>query len=278
MPVAPSPTLGATCGGAACTKTFCVSTDPDKCGGNALTRPCVGRPAATYCTQQCNADSDCASSAKPMTCLTSCPEYSELAGYCWTREDAEFLKREVCPSSAPPDGGAPAPDASTSSTPEAGVSPPDGARVDGPPSSMPDSGPAPTGEMVPLKFCHSVRRNDQVLDLTLEIDGKIRLQAKSDECAPIIGQACPLVPTTEFHVRLLEGTTMLAEDNVQLDPGFEYFIKAETDGDGAFIGSSAFPDGALCRDTNPLTLPRSAGARAVQRSRVFRLPWAAGGR
>ena len=261
-----SPTLGLTCGGA-CTNPFCVSADPGTCGGTSLTQPCVGRASGMYCTRACTSDADCASSATSLTCLTGCSEYPELAGLCWSQNDAEFLKREVCPAAPAPDGGAPpTPDAPAVTEPDAGSD----AGADGPPAPEPDAAPPDMGGAgAAMKFCNLLRRNGQPTELTLEIAGSVRLTAATDACAPMLGQACPAVPSGEVAIRILEGTTPVVMDVTELEAGFEYFIIADLDGDLVFFQTETFETGSRCSSSDPLTMPRRPGP--ARRSRLFRL-------
>jgi hypothetical protein len=262
-----SPTLGLTCGGA-CSNRFCVSGDPGTCGGTSLSQPCVGRASGMYCTRACTSDADCASSPTHMTCLIGCPEYPELGGLCWSQSDAEFLKREVCPAAPPaPDGGAsPSPDAPGVTATDAGV----GGASDGPPASEPDAAPPGGGEGAAMKFCNLLRRNGQPTELILEIAGRVRLTAATDVCAPMLGQACPAVPSGEVAIRILEGTTPLVMDVTELEAGYEYFIIADLDGDMVFFQTETFETGSPCIGSDPLTMPRRPGK--ARRSRLFRLP------
>lgn len=204
-----------------------------------------------YCTRACTTDADCASGPRSLTCLTGCAEYPELAGFCWSPDDAAFLAREACPAAAPaPDAGPTgAADGGPTGAPDAAPSPPDA----GGGAPMPDAGAGGPA----IKFCNRLRRSGAAVELTLEIGGQVRLQATSDACAPPLQQACPAIPAGEAAVRLLEGAAVLAEATVIFEAGQEYFATAEVDpaDNMVFFSTDAFEAGASCALTDPLTLP-----------------------
>ena len=196
-----------------------------------------------------------------MVCLTACAEYPELAGFCWTPADSQALERGVC-SSTPSDAAPRPPADAAAGPPGRGPAPP----ADGPAPAGPDG----SAGGVSVKFCNRLRRNNAAVELTLEIAGQVRLQATTDSCAPPPGQPCPGVPAGEVPVRLLEGTTVLVEETLNLQAGEAYYVTAEIDpGDNmVFFQADTFPTGASCSATDPLTLPRARArpGKPAQRS------------
>lgn len=241
-------TLGMTCGGP-CGSSFCLIGDPGVCRGTVLAQPCIGR-TGMYCSRACASDADCAGAPVPMTCLTACAEFPELAGYCWSRDDAEVVKRDVCPMSTRADGGAP------TATSDGG---PAGAGVDG---AVPVGDAGAAGGAV-LKFCNRYARSGPTgpsVELTLEVGGPpntVRLQAATGACAPPVGQACPAMPTGDVPVRLLEGTTLLEEFRVQVAADEAWLVTAARDATDSspFLEAGTFMPQGRCSTLDPETMP-----------------------
>jgi len=81
-----------------CDGSFCQSWSSNSpCVESDLRSPCLGTSTGMYCSKSCSNDADCANQNRDMKCLTSCPNYPDVAGKCWSVSDHAFMTNLICP-------------------------------------------------------------------------------------------------------------------------------------------------------------------------------------
>ncbi|MCP3928891.1 MAG: hypothetical protein GY705_07305 [Bacteroidetes bacterium] len=98
-PPCPVTSLGKFCSDD-CNGSFCQSSGPSIstiCTDSDLAMPCVGTATGMFCSKSCTNDSDCANQNNAMKCLTSCPDYPDLAGRCLVDSDHTWMVDVMCP-------------------------------------------------------------------------------------------------------------------------------------------------------------------------------------
>jgi len=95
----PVTSLGKFCSGD-CNGSFCQSSGTiisSICTDSDLAMPCVGTATGMFCSQSCSSDADCVNTNNEMKCLTSCPDFPDLAGRCLVASDHTWMINVMCP-------------------------------------------------------------------------------------------------------------------------------------------------------------------------------------
>ena len=81
-----------------CDGSFCSNWSSNSpCVDSDLSSSCLGTSTGMYCSQSCSSDADCENPNRDMKCLTSCPDYPDQAGKCWSVSDYTFMTNSICP-------------------------------------------------------------------------------------------------------------------------------------------------------------------------------------